>query len=56
MDPRLAAHLEVASVPDRKFVERAYRLLLRRDPEPAALQRDLEKLRERTISRATLLA
>jgi hypothetical protein len=56
VDPRLAAHFEVASVPDREFVEHAYRLFLRRDPEPAALERDLEKLLEGTISRATLLA
>ncbi|MEX2211315.1 MAG: methyltransferase domain-containing protein [Gaiellaceae bacterium] len=56
MDPRLAAHLEIAAVPDEEFVVRAYRLLLRRDPEPAALARDLEKLRAGTLSRATLLA
>ncbi len=56
MDHRLAAELAAASVPGRKFVEEAYRLLLRRDPEPEALARDLEKLEAGTLSRATLLA
>lgn len=56
MDPRLAAELEVGAVAEEEFVERAYRLLLRRDPEPAARERDLGKLREGTLSRATLLA
>jgi O-antigen chain-terminating methyltransferase len=44
----LAAHLELAGLSDEEFVRRAYRLVLRRDPEPAALRRD--------VSRATLLA
>ena len=56
MDSRLAAELEVGAVAEEEFVERAYRLLLRRDPEPAARERDLVKLREGTLSRATLLA
>ncbi|HEV8249046.1 MAG TPA: methyltransferase domain-containing protein [Gaiellaceae bacterium] len=56
MDPRLAAELEVGAVTEEEFVARAYRLLLRRDPEPAARERDLVKLREGTLSRATLLA
>ena len=56
MDSRLAAELEVGAVAEEEFVERAYRLLLRRDPEPAARDRDLGKLREGTLSRATLLA
>ena len=43
-------------MPDREFVEHAYRLFLRRDPDPEALQRDLAKLSEGTLSRATLLA
>lgn len=56
MDPRLAAQLELDAVPDEEFVLQAYRLLLRRAPEPEALTRDLEKLRAGTLSRATLLA
>ena len=47
MDDRLAAHLELAALADEEFVRRAYRLLLRRDPEPEAFARD--------VSRATLL-
>jgi SAM-dependent methyltransferase len=47
VDERLAAHLELAALSDEDFVRRAYRLLLRRDPEPAAFQR--------AVSRATLL-
>ena len=47
MDDRLAAHLETAAISDDEFVRRAYRLVLRRDPEPAALGR--------RVSRATLL-
>src|SRR5947207_4352411 len=48
MDDRLAARLELAELSDEEFVRRAYRLVLRRDPEPAAFERD--------VSRATLLA
>jgi len=55
VDSRLAAQLELDAAPDQDFVVRAYRLLLRRDPEPEALERDLEKLRVGTLSRATLL-
>lgn len=55
MDPRLAAHLELAEVPDADFVVQAYRLTLRRDPEPEALERDVVKLRAGTLSRATLV-
>jgi O-antigen chain-terminating methyltransferase len=47
MDDRLAAYLELAAVSDEEFVRRAYRLVLRRDPEPEALAR--------RVSRATLL-
>jgi len=56
VDSRLAAQLELDAAPDQDFVVRAYRLLLRRDPEPEALGRDLEKLGAGTLSRATLLA
>jgi SAM-dependent methyltransferase len=48
MDDRLAARLELAGLSDEEFVRRAYRLVLRRDPDPAAFERD--------VSRATLLA
>jgi SAM-dependent methyltransferase len=48
MDDRLVARLELAKLSDEEFVRRAYRLVLRRDPEPAAFERD--------VSRATLLA
>ena len=47
MDERLATHLELAELSDEDFVRQAYRLLLRRDPEPAAYRRG--------VSRATLL-
>jgi SAM-dependent methyltransferase len=56
VDSRLAAELEVGAVAEEEFVERAYRLLLRRDPEPDAREHDVVKLREGTLSRATLLA
>lgn len=55
MDSRLAAHLELADVSDDEFVRHAYRLILRRDPEPDALERRLAKLADGTLSRATLL-
>jgi len=48
MDDRLAARLELANLSDEEFVRGAYRLVLRRDPEPAAF--------DRRVSRATLLA
>jgi SAM-dependent methyltransferase len=47
VDDRLAAHLELARLSDEEFVRRAYRLVLRREPEPEAL--------ERRVPRATLL-
>jgi SAM-dependent methyltransferase len=47
VDDRLRAHLELAGLSDEEFVRRAYRFVLRRDPEPKAL--------ERTVPRATLL-
>ena len=48
MDDRLAARLELAELSDEEFVRRAYRLVLRRDPEPDAFERE--------GSRATLVA
>ena len=56
MDDRLAAYLELGQVPDEDFVDRLYRLVVRRDPEGNARARSLEKLRDGTLSRATLLA
>jgi O-antigen chain-terminating methyltransferase len=47
VDDRLQAHLELAGLSDDEFVRRAYRFVLRREPEPAAL--------DRTVPRATLL-
>ena len=47
MEDRLQAHLDLAGLSDEEFVRRAYRFVLRRDPEPAAL--------ERPVPRATLL-
>jgi hypothetical protein len=51
----LAAWLEVASGADEDFVERAWRLVVRRPPEPEAREAALEKLRDGTLSRAALL-
>jgi SAM-dependent methyltransferase len=48
VDDRLQAHLELAALSDEEFVRRAYRFVLRRDPEPEAL--------ERAVPRATLLS
>lgn len=47
MHDRLRAHLELAELSDEEFVRRAYHFVLRREPEPTAL--------ERTVPRATLL-
>jgi SAM-dependent methyltransferase len=43
VDDRLEAHLELADLSDEEFVRRAYRLVLRRDPEPAALGRRIPR-------------
>jgi SAM-dependent methyltransferase len=56
VDPRLAAYLEVAETGDEEFVRSLYRMGLRRDPEPDALERALVRLADGTLSRATLLA
>jgi O-antigen chain-terminating methyltransferase len=47
VDDRYSPHIELAELTDEEFVRRAYRFVLRRDPELAAL--------ERTVPRATLL-
>lgn len=52
----LDAHLELAARSDEELVREAYRLLLRRDPEPEARQRALTRLGDGTLSRAALLA
>jgi SAM-dependent methyltransferase len=56
VDARLAAYLELAETADEAFVRHLYRLGLRRDPEPEALDRALTRLADGTLSRATLLA
>jgi SAM-dependent methyltransferase len=47
VDDRLDAHLELAALPREELVRRAYRLVLRRNPEPGAA--------DRPVSPATLL-
>ena len=54
-DSRLAAELELASLRHEELVRRAYRLALRRDPEPEALEAAVARLAEGTLSRAALL-
>src|SRR5689334_7081515 len=55
MDARLAAWLAAAEGSDDEAVERLWRLVLRREVEPEARERAVEKLRAGTLSRATLL-
>jgi SAM-dependent methyltransferase len=55
MDARLAAWLAAAEGSDAEAVERLWRLALRREVEPEARERAVEKLRAGTLSRATLL-
>jgi SAM-dependent methyltransferase len=54
-DERLEAELAVQGGTDQAFVEGAFRLVLRRDPDPEALERALAKLEEGTLSRAALI-
>src|SRR6266540_2050446 len=56
MDERLAAHLELAALTDEDFVERAFRLLLRRPPDDEARVHALAALSEHGLSRGGLLA
>jgi SAM-dependent methyltransferase len=56
VNARLAAYLELAETGDEDFVRGLYRMGLRRDPEPEALERALVRLADGTLSRATLLA
>ena len=55
MDEGLRAWLEAGEGDDEEFVDSAFRLVLRREPDPEARSRALAKLREGTLSRATLL-
>jgi O-antigen chain-terminating methyltransferase len=47
VDDRYSPHIELMELTDEEFVRRAYRFVLRREPEPEAL--------ERAVPRATLL-
>src|SRR5207245_5511372 len=51
----LAAWLDAAAGDDAEFVERAWRLVVRRPVEPEAREQALAKLRDGTLSRAGLL-
>lgn len=55
MSGELRAWLDAAAGSDEEFVDAAFALALRREPEPEARERALAKLREGTLSRATLL-
>ena len=55
MQGDLAQWLDAASGTDEEFVDRAWRLVLRRAPEPDGRERALAKLRDGTLSRAGLL-
>jgi SAM-dependent methyltransferase len=55
MQGDLAQWLEAAAGTDEEFVDRAWRLMLRRAPEEDGRARALEKLRDGTLSRAGLL-
>lgn len=55
MDPRLDAELTAHEVSDAKFVEAAFRHILRRLPDGKARDRALSKLAEGTLSRATMI-
>ena len=51
----LQSWLDAGSGPDEEFVDRAWRLVLRRPPEDGGRERALAKLRDGTLSRAGLL-
>jgi SAM-dependent methyltransferase len=55
VDERLEAELELAAVPHEQLARRLYRLALRREPEPEALERAVTRLADGTLSRAALL-
>jgi SAM-dependent methyltransferase len=52
----LRAWLDAGSRSDEEFVDAVFGLILRRDPEADARERALRKLREGTLSRATLVS
>jgi SAM-dependent methyltransferase len=56
MDERLAAQLDLDRIGDEEFVERAFRLLLRRPPDADARANALASLRSHEVSRQALLA
>jgi O-antigen chain-terminating methyltransferase len=55
MQGDLEAWLDAAAGTDEDFVERAWRLAVRRSPEPEAREHALAKLRDGELSRASLL-
>ncbi len=55
MSGELRAWLEAGVGSDEEFVDAIFALVLRRDAEPEARERALAKLREGTLSRATLV-
>ncbi len=55
MSGELSAWLDAGDSSDEQFVECAFRLVLRREPDEDARARALAKLAEGTLSRATLL-
>jgi len=55
VDPRLRAHLDALAGSDEEFVDASFALILRRPADDEARERALAKLREGTLSRATLL-
>ena len=55
MSGELRAWLDAAEGSDEDFVDAVFALVLRREAEPEARERALAKLREGTLSRATLL-
>jgi SAM-dependent methyltransferase len=56
VDDRLAAQLDLDRIGDEEFVERAFRLILRRPPGHDGRTDALTSLRENAASRASLLA
>lgn len=56
MDPRSVAHLDVPTLSDDEFVERAYLTLLRRPVDDEARARARTRLADGTLSRAAILA
>jgi SAM-dependent methyltransferase len=55
VDPRLQAHVDALAGSDEEFVDASFALILRRPADDLARERALAKLREGTLSRATLI-